>query len=100
MLRFQFDPGAGPGGGGGNPGGAAGKLTPVQAMKACKGAVSDWAPRVPLAFVLVNQANQVGGGGYMVPWQTRPPGMPGSNGFCNVSRSGVVEVWSAGRKVR
>jgi hypothetical protein len=102
QLRFQFDPGAGPGGGGGYPGGGgnSGKLTPVQAMKACKSAVSDWAPRVPLAFVLVNQANQVGGGGYMVPWQTRPPGMPGTNGFCNVSRGGVVDVWTGGRKVR
>jgi hypothetical protein len=100
MLRFQFDPGAGPGGGGGNPGGGYGKPTPVQAMKACKSAVSDWAPRVPLAYVLVNQANQVGGGGYMVPWQTRPPGMPGSSGFCNVSPSGVVDVWTGGRKVR
>jgi hypothetical protein len=100
LVRFQFDPGAGPGGGGGNQGGGNGNLTPVQAMKACKSAVSDWAPRVPLAYVLVNQAHLVGGGGYMVPWQTRPPGMPGSDGFCNVSQAGMADVWTGGRKVR
>lgn len=106
LMRFQFDPGAGPNQGGGygqggyGQGGYGGNMTPQTAMQSCKSQVSAWAPRVPLAYILVNQANRVGGGGYMVPFQTRPPGMPGSNGFCNVSQAGQVEVWSGGRKVR
>jgi hypothetical protein len=97
LQNFQFDPGSGPSnGGGGNPG----RMSPQVAMQSCKSQVSAWAPRVPLAYISINQANLVGGGGYMVPFQTRPPGMPGSNGFCNVSQAGQVEVWSGGRRVR
>jgi hypothetical protein len=97
LQNFQFDPGSGPyNGGGGKPS----RVSPHVAMQSCKSQVSVWAPRVPLAFIYVNQANLVGGGGYMVPFQTRPPGMPGSNGFCNVSQAGQVEVWSGGRRVR
>jgi hypothetical protein len=98
LLRFQFDSN-----GGGYPGGSnnnSGRMSPQQAMQACKSQVSAWAPRVPLAYIYVNQANVVGGGGYMVPFQTRPPGMPGSDGFCNVSQAGQVEVWFGGRRVR
>jgi Protein of unknown function (DUF3011) len=101
LLRVQFDPGSGPNQGsipGG--GGHAGRMSPQAAMQSCKSQVSAWAPRVPLAYISINQANLVGGGGYMVPFQTRPPGMPGSNGFCNVSQAGQVEVWSGGRRVR
>ena len=100
LLRFEFDPGAGPNQAGNGQGGYGGNVTPQTAMQSCKSQVSAWAPRVPLAYILINQANRVGGGGYMVPFQTRPPGMPGSNGFCNVSQSGQVDVWSGGRKVR
>jgi hypothetical protein len=96
LQNFQFDPGSGPYHGGGN----SGRMSPQVAMQSCKSQVSAWAPRVPLAYINVNQANLVGGGGYMVPFQTRPPGMPGSDGFCNVSQAGRVEVWSGGRKVR
>jgi hypothetical protein len=97
LQNFQFDAGSGPyNGGGGKPG----RISPQVAMQSCKSQVSVWAPRVPLAYIYVNQANLVGGGGYMVPFQTRPPGMPGSNGFCNVSQTGQVEVWSGGRRVR
>ncbi len=96
LQDFQFDRGAGPSNGGNNPG----RMSPQAAMQSCKSGVSAWAPRVPLAYISINQAHLVGGGGYMVPFQTRPPGMPGSDGFCNVSQDGQVDVWSGGRKVR
>jgi Protein of unknown function (DUF3011) len=97
MQNFQFDPGSGPYYGGG---GSSGKMSPQDAMQTCKSHVSTWAPRVPLAYIYVNQAKVVGGGGYMIPYQLRPPNNPGSDGFCNVSQAGQVEVWSGGRRVQ
>ena len=97
MQNFQFDPGSGPYHGGG---GAAPRTSPQQAMQLCKSEAGAWAPYVPLAYVYVNQVRVVGGGGYMVPFQLRPPNGRGSDGFCNVSQGGQVEVWSGGRRVR
>lgn len=89
LLRFQFDPSPG----GGKPGG--GGDWSVDAMRSCKSAVSGRIPNVPLAYIQVNRASAIGGGGYMVNFQA-----PKFNGFCNVYRNRPVEVWSGGRRLQ
>lgn len=89
LLRFEFDPSPG----GGKPGG--GGDWSVDAMRSCKNAVSAQIPNVPLAYIQVNRASMIGGGGYMVNFQA-----PKFSGFCNVYRNQKVQVWSGGRRLQ
>jgi DUF3011 family protein len=92
LLRFQFDPNAGPNQGGGS--GSSGGNSAQDAMRSCKNTVSSRMPNVPLAYIHINQASPVAGG-YMVNFQA-----PNLNGFCNVYRNQPVQVWSGGRKLQ
>jgi len=87
LLRFQFDPNAGPNQGGGNFGG----ISPQDAMRSCKNTAGQRLPQVPLAYISVYRGTDTGSGSYMINFRAQPPNARVSSGFCIIARSGQLQ---------
>jgi hypothetical protein len=88
LLRFQFDPNAGPNpGGGGNFGG----FSPNDAQRLCKNTAGERLPQVPLAYISVYRGTDTGNGSYMINFRAQPPNGRVSSGFCIITRKGQMQ---------
>jgi uncharacterized protein (UPF0212 family) len=87
LLRFQFDPNAGPNPGGGGFGG----ISPQDAMRSCKNTAGQRLPQVPLAYISVYRGTDTGSGSYMINFRAQPPNGRVSSGFCIIARNGQMQ---------
>ncbi|MDR3746862.1 MAG: hypothetical protein P4M04_01690 [Acidobacteriota bacterium] len=70
------------------PGGS--RLTPEDAMRACKNEAANRLRTVPISYIAVQTGSQSLDGSYVVDWQAQPPRAPRQSGSCDVAPNGKV----------